>query len=110
MTRTRCGAFASPKVKVNLPAASVFACPTSSMPAASLMRMASSPADGLLAVPLVTVPLRVAANRDDALARSRDNKTTRSTIGGQPSSAVLRAELERLQVLRPGLRSTDSQW
>src|SRR5258708_1294567 len=72
MARTRCGESASAKVKVNLPAASVLAWPTSSIPAASLMRTTSSPADGLLGVPVVIFPDRVAANRDDALAISRN--------------------------------------
>src|SRR5205823_13236378 len=59
IARTRCGEFASSKVKVNFPWASDFVWPASSMPAASLMRMTSTPAEGLLVVPLVTVPVRL---------------------------------------------------
>src|SRR6266436_10340252 len=48
------------------------------MPAASLIRMISSPADGLLVVPLVTVPVMVAAN--DAAVKSRIAVTRRPAI------------------------------
>src|ERR1017187_2487132 len=73
MARTRCGESASAKVKLNFPCGAVLVWPTSSIPAASLMRMTSSPTDGLLVVPLVTTPFSVAADKDkdDALASNR---------------------------------------
>src|ERR1039457_2352380 len=46
------------RVKLNLPAESVLVLAATSMPFARLMRMISSPAAGLLVVPLVTVPER----------------------------------------------------
>src|ERR1700747_1930887 len=100
MARTRWGESASAKVKVNLPCESVFAWLTSSMPAASLMRMTSSPADGLLVVPLVTVPLRLAANKDDGIARSRNSTTARDRVLTVKSFSPSRAELLLPESLR----------
>src|SRR5690349_6551995 len=51
------------------------------MPAASLMRITSSPAEGLLVVPSVTVPVRVAANRHDVLARRRKHRVANASLG-----------------------------
>src|SRR5260370_8532847 len=58
-------------VKLNFPLVSVLVWPTSSIPEASLIRITSSPGEGLLVVPLVMVPLRVAANEDDAIRTNR---------------------------------------
>src|SRR6266700_464807 len=97
IARTRCGEFASSKVKVNFPWASVFVWPASSMPAASLMRMTSSPAEGLLVVPLVTVPLRVAAeagatkeNTSAAVASQR-----MSVLDQRPAAAKAEVNLDQ---------------
>src|SRR5579864_8588219 len=91
MARTRCGALSSSKVKVNFPWASVLAWPTSSMPAPSLIRITSSPAEGLLVVPLVTVPVRVAA---DATVDRSSVKTTTVRVNSRilvvPSAFKLR--------------------
>src|SRR5260370_41719346 len=71
MARTRGGALLSSKVKLNFPLVSVLVWPTSCIPEASLIRITSSPGEGLLVVPLVMVPLRVAANEDDAIRTNR---------------------------------------
>src|ERR1035438_8726409 len=54
----RCGP-GTVTLKLNLPALSALVVPPTSMPLARLMRSTSSPAAGLLVVPLVTVPVRV---------------------------------------------------
>src|SRR6185437_1202648 len=61
MARTRCMPLSSSKLKLNFPCASVLVWPASSIPAASLIKTTSSPADGLPVVPLVMVPLSFAA-------------------------------------------------
>jgi len=71
-------------VKLNFPLASTLVLPAISMPLARLMRMTSSPAAGLLVVPLVTVRSgfrrRVAMVREKIADNNRDwrawSKTT----------------------------------
>src|SRR5579863_2178364 len=77
MARTRCGESVSAKVKLNFPAASVLAWPTSSIPAPSLMRMTSSPVDGLLEVPLVIFPVKVAADKKEDEPATRTNASAK---------------------------------
>src|SRR5690242_2953447 len=78
MARTRYGELVSSTLKLNLPAESVFAWPTSSMPDASLMSTTSSPDDGLPVVPFVTVPVKVAA--EAKLVNVLASKTTRRAV------------------------------
>src|SRR5437867_4206907 len=64
-------------LKLNLPCESVLVWPTSSMPEESLMRVTSSPDEGLLVVPLVTVPLSVdAAENAESAAMSAVARNT----------------------------------
>src|SRR5258708_37268262 len=69
MARVRWGDCASSLLKLNCPWAWVLVRPASSMPCASLSRMTSSPAAGLLVVEFLTVPVRVWA--EERVVRSR---------------------------------------
>src|SRR5579862_6087334 len=74
----RCGPPESVSLKLNLPEESAFVLAATSMPLERLMRMTSSPAAGLLVVPLVTVPERVWA---EAEAReTTTNKTANQAL------------------------------
>src|SRR5438876_10113064 len=88
------------------------------MPEASLMRMTSSPAEGSLVVPLVMVPVRVAAEADAARMSAIATLTSGLKMWVQPPSAVRGAMIEwsqpefwkLSQVLGAGLRPEDSRW
>src|SRR5580693_2128487 len=70
----RCGPGGPVSGKLNLPALSALVVAATSMVVVRLMRMTSSPAAGLLVVPLVTVPVRVWAAAE---ARATDKMLSR---------------------------------
>jgi hypothetical protein len=75
-------------LKLNFPLLSALVLPPTSMPLARLMRMTSSPAAGLLVVPLVTVPVRVWAA---AVARASERMAARMRILRIESKELLAA-------------------
>src|SRR6202167_5785710 len=64
MARMRCGAGAPVSGKLNFPLASALVVAATFIPLVNSMRRTSSPAAGLLVVPLVTVPERVWASAE----------------------------------------------